>query len=352
MMQGRNRYRFIPYLRDRIAFIIAFLSFGIIMTLMMIVMRTALDAIILLDATMIMLLIASLACDFVRRKGFWRNVEDVSGSIDKVEHFGDLMDDPSFLEGEIAKDSLDELSKCAEAEICELRQNHRSYSEYIEQWVHDIKTPIATSKLILNQEHGAEADALRQEVERIEGLVEQALFAARTESLANDYIISSIRLLDVVSDACKGNMQLLTAKNVRLNMNIDTDIHVLADKTWIEFILSQLIVNSAKYDSTEISFSSTDVIEGGSNGETILELKDDGCGIPAEDVPRVFDRGFTGSVGRSHGSATGMGLYLAARMCAKMGLGISVASEEGVGTKVRIRFPHDDQRRLFIRNLT
>jgi len=77
----------------------------------------------------------------------------------------------------------------------------------------------------------------------------------------------------------------------------------------------------------------------------VLEVRDNGCGIPAADVPRVFERGFTGQVGRAHGSATGMGLYLVASLCASMGLHVGLASEEGTGTRVILTFPHDRTRK-------
>jgi len=123
----------------------------------------------------------------------------------------------------------------------------------------------------------------------------------------------------------------------------------MADKTWLAFILSQLIVNAAKYDATTITFSVCIPDEEGPNACTMLEVRDDGCGVPAADVPRVFDRGFTGEVGRSHGSATGMGLYLVARLCAQMGIGIMFASDQGIGSRVVLGFPHDRRRARLIR---
>ena len=80
-------------------------------------------------------------------------------------------------------------------------------------------------------------------------------------------------------------------------------------------------------------------------GMSYIRVTDDGCGIPAADVPRVFERGFTGQVGRAHGSATGMGLYLVASLCASMGLHVGLASEEGTGTRVILTFPHDRTRK-------
>ena len=106
-------------------------------------------------------------------------------------------------------------------------------------------------------------------------------------------------------------------------------------------MLGQLIVNAAKYGAVRIGFSSRIEGEGTSAAHTVLEVSDDGYGIPAADVPRVFDRGFTGVNGRKQGASTGMGLYLVAQLCEKMGLGVAIASEEGSGTRVLVTFPHD-----------
>ena len=123
----------------------------------------------------------------------------------------------------------------------------------------------------------------------------------------------------------------------------EDDETVFADATWLSFIVGQVLANAAKYGASCVRFSSRTEGEGGA-ARTVLAMADDGCGIPAADVPRVFERGFTGANGRAQGSSTGMGLYLAAVMCEKMGLGLGIASEEGTGTRVMISFPHDRRR--------
>lgn len=349
-MDSRDYYRIGIYLRDRALFLITFLAFGAFMTFMLCVMQVSKDAIILLDVVFALLLVGMLLVDYYRRSRFWNNVIGFSESIDRVEHFESLIEDPSFLDGKAAKTSIDNLIACAESEITDLKTANDSHSRYIEEWVHEVKTPLATSKLILNQMHSSDADALKQELERTERLIQQALYAAKSDSLSKDYLIDEVKLAGLVRDACKSNMHLLTAKNIALDIRIDPELRILTDKAWLDFIISQIIVNSAKYDAFNIEF--TALSEGSDDaGETILGIKDDGCGIPAEDVPRVFDRGFTGEVGRSHGSATGMGLYLAAIMCSKMGIGISITSEEGVGTRVDLSFPYDNRERKLLKNL-
>ncbi|MEG0505228.1 MAG: ATP-binding protein, partial [Raoultibacter sp.] len=122
------------------------------------------------------------------------------------------------------------------------------------------------------------------------------------------------------------------------------DVIIFADGKWLKFVIGQLLVNAAKYESTTIAISSRLEADGTSDAHTVLIIADDGCGIPAADINSVFEKGFTGENGRKFGSSTGMGLFLCATMCAEMGLGISIASEEGAGTRVMIAFPHDRRR--------
>ena len=170
--------------------------------------------------------------------------------------------------------------------------------------------------------------------------MEQALFYARSTSLVQDYSLRSVGLAACVREACKKNARYLIERGSVPAVEVADDEAVFADAKWLAFVIGQIVVNAAKYGARTIRFSAR--VEGrGAAGRTVLEIADDGCGIPAADVPRVFDRGFTGENGRAQGSSTGMGLYLVAQLCEKMGLGVGLASEEGAGTRVMIAFPHD-----------
>ena len=151
-------------------------------------------------------------------------------------------------------------------------------------------------------------------------------------------------LAAVVREACKKNARYLIERGTLPVIEVDEDARVFADGKWLGFIIGQVLSNSAKYGATSVRFSLREADLGTKDACSMLEIADDGRGIPAADVPRVFERGFTGSNGREQGSSTGMGLYLVSQMCRKMGLGVAIASEEGVGTRVLIRFPHDRRR--------
>lgn len=332
------------FLRDKIAVVAIALLVIAFITFLLVILGVTIDAIVLIDSTLAACVVLALVLEYRRRASFWKDVETAIEALDRTRYIGDLVDDPSFSEGRLALDAMFALTQLNKDELGELRTQNHERAQHTELWVHEVKTPLAAAKLVLDRMHGPDVAKLKIELERIEGLVEQALFTARSDTLVNDYLIREVRLADAVGEACKSNMCYLASCGVTLNMQVDPQVTVMADRTWLAFILNQLITNAAKYDASTITFTTYEEGNEGPHACTVLELRDDGCGIPAADVPRVFDRGFTGEVGRAHGSATGMGLFLVARMCAQMGLDVLLASEEGIGTRVQIKFPHDRRR--------
>lgn len=332
------------FLRDKIAVVAIALLVIAFITFLLVILGVTIDAIVLIDSTLAACVVLALVLEYRRRASFWKDVETAIEALDRTRYIGDLVDDPSFSEGRLALDAMLALTQLNKDELGELRTQNHERAQYTELWVHEVKTPLAAAKLVLDRMHGPDVAKLKIELERIEGLVEQALFTARSDTLVNDYLIREVRLADAVDEACKSNMCYLASCGVTLNMQVDPQVTVMADRTWLAFILNQLITNAAKYDASTITFTTYEEGNEGPHACTVLELRDDGCGIPAADVPRVFDRGFTGEVGRAHGSATGMGLFLVARMCAQMGLDVLLASEESIGTRVQIKFPHDRRR--------
>jgi signal transduction histidine kinase len=156
------------------------------------------------------------------------------------------------------------------------------------------------------------------ELGRVDRFVEQALFYARSKSVEKDYVIKQISLKQLIGELLKKNASLLIAKKIKVELNADGEVH--SDSKWLMFILQQLLDNSIKYRAKTISFSFA--------GQT-LTVKDDGVGIPAQDLPSIFERGFTGENGRIVARSTGMGLYLCRELCSKLGLTISAASQKG-----------------------
>lgn len=335
----------VAYLRDRAFTILLGIACCLCVGGMLAVLGVGADASLLVPFFVAVCWTVALVVDYARRQRFYAELVRIADDLDQTYYASELVEKPAFLEGALTHQALEAVGKAAADDVNENRQQAQAYRDYIELWIHEIKTPIAAAGLMTSRLHGVEASRLKGELDRIEGYVEQALFFARSTSLTQDYAIREVLLADCVREACKKHARFLIEQSCVPVVAVDDDVVVFADAKWLAFILGQLVVNAAKYGAREIRFTAWEEHAQTGGTRSVLEVADDGWGIPAADVPRVFDRGFTGQNGRALGSSTGMGLYLVATLCDKMGLGVGLASEEGAGTRVTITFSHD--RRAF-----
>lgn len=204
----------------------------------------------------------------------------------------------------------------------------RDLADYYTLWAHQIKTPIAALRLLLEGSSAAEAAALRAEVFKIEQYVDMALTYLKLGDGAADLSLSTCDLDEVVRGAVRKYAQLFILKKLRLDYE-PLNCRVLTDSKWLAFVMEQLLSNALKYTQTggvSITLSA---------GPTLV-IADTGIGIAAEDLPRLGEKGFTGYNGRGDKKATGIGLYLCKRILTKLNHTIAIASEPGRGTIVRI----------------
>lgn len=272
---------------------------------------------------------------YFRRREFYNTVRQTLSELDKKHLLSELLAPPSFIEGIILYEAVTESNKSMNDEIAKYHLASEEYREYIETWVHEIKTPIAAGQLIAENNPSPAADALREELERIEGYVEQALFYSRSNNVERDYIIAKYSLSNLVTATLKKYSRVLIQHHVSIQMN-GLDQQVYTDQKWFGFILGQLLANAVQYRSETplLYFQGTQT-----EHAVILSVRDNGIGIREADLPRIFEKGFTGQTGRTYRKSTGIGLYLCKKLCGKMGLGIEADSTAGEGSEIRIVFP-------------
>lgn len=296
---------------------------------------------IALGAFVLVCLIVALVYGYARRARFWRSVTALRDEAASTCEVLPLLGEPAFLEGQLAYEALERTADLANIELTAAQRASGEYCEYVELWIHEAKTPVAAAKLVLARMSGPEADALARELERVDVQIDQALYYARSTALQKDYAIREVPLAAAAREACKRQARFLIEKQAIPHVEVPDDMTVLSDEPWLVFMLGQVVANAAQYGASSIVFTAREEASGTPHGRTVLEVRDDGCGISAADMPRIFDRGFTGTNGRHSGTATGMGLYLISLMCARLGLGITLASEEGTGTRAIFAFPHN-----------
>jgi len=204
----------------------------------------------------------------------------------------------------------------------------RNAAAYYTMWVHQIKTPIAALRLLLQARPGEDNAALEAELFRIEQYVDMALTYIRLDGEASDYLLRSYDLDDIVRQCVRKYAKLFLLQKLPLDFR-ESGLQVMTDEKWLSFIIGQLLSNALKY--TPAGGAIRIYAEG-----TVLVIADSGIGIQPEDLPRVFEKGFTGYNGREDKKSTGLGLYLCRRVCDKLGHQISISSHPGQGTQVRL----------------
>ena len=224
-------------------------------------------------------------------------------------------------------------------EIEAVQRERKEYREYIEQWIHEVKTPITAIRLLCENHRSDTSRELLAELEHINRYTEQALYYARSEETQRDYLIRETPLGDVIHGAVADNKYLLRRHQVKVEVE-DAGICACTDDKWLRFLLDQLISNAIKYRGSDPKLR---FVAGERQGRVFLAVEDNGIGIQESDLPRIFDKGFTGTNGRLQKSSTGIGLYLCRKLCDKLGIGLTAESGgRGKGTRMELTFPVDD----------
>lgn len=296
------------------------------------------DGIILILLIWGLILAGYLLKSYLYRKA---QMNKLLGLVEQLEErylISEVMEIPDRADDRVYYRILKLAGKSMLEQVSAVERERTEYKEYIEQWVHEVKTPITAMKLICENHRSDLAKELLAELERVNYFTQQALYYARSGHTEKDYLIREVRLFDVVHLAIAENKYLLLQYNVRIELE-ETNTEVYSDEKWVCFILGQLIVNAVKYRSGQPILRFYTEQE---DSEVTLCVEDNGLGIRESDLPRIFEKGFTGENGRNAAqSATGMGLYLCKKLCDKLDIGIAAVSS-GTQTVIRLSFHIND----------
>ncbi|PIC75622.1 sensor histidine kinase [Sporosarcina sp. P19] len=228
-----------------------------------------------------------------------------------------------------------ELYRLYQHEVQTLYNRQNRHLHFMNQWVHQMKTPISVINLLL-QEDEVDKKSIEQEVGRIQNGLEIVLVNARLETFEEDMQIERLLLRQVLQEVLNDNKRLFIANGLFPVLNVEEHLMVATDRKWIKFMLNQFITNAVKYTfekGKKIHVNAVQLQEG-----LCLEIVDEGIGIPASDLHRVTKAFFTGENGRLSGESTGMGLYIASEVCEKLGHQLTISSKQGEGTTIALLF--------------
>ena len=324
------------YIKERLIFLIINLIMFLLIGILMKIAIVSISIIFALFLIWFVPVAIYMFLEFIKFNRYLKNLTDTVEGLDKKYLLSELIKEPRFQEERIITEVLKECNKSMHENVKHYRDDQMEYREYIETWVHEIKTPIASTKLILENDDSNLSSRINYEMKRVEGFIEQVLYYARSSDVSKDYIIKEFSLRDVVMKAVKSNSRDFINKNIKLNIKA-IEGSIFSDAKWVEFIINQVIINAVKFSIA--NKGKVSIFSKINENNIVLTIEDNGVGISEKDIDRVFEKGFTGENGRKFGKSTGIGLYLCKKLCDKLGIGINLTSKEGLGTKVNIVFP-------------
>lgn len=318
------------YLKKNIKVYILFVVFIAIFFIMFYLYNLPLEALIYTGSFCFFAALIASFLDFVNYRESYKKLkfleQNILNDLDALPKSLDIRIDYYH---KIIEKLYEELEKLTQ----ENRQKNTDMVDYYSMWVHQIKTPIAAMNFLLDNEE-VDQKNLQQELFKIERYVEMVLTYIRLDSTSSDYVITKINLDEVVKDSVKKYATIFINKKIKLNF-VSHETMVISDKKWLSFAIEQILGNSVKYSNTggEITIETC---------ENKLIVEDNGMGIKEEDLPRIFEKGFTGFNGRYEKRSSGLGLYLCKKTLDKLGHHIEISSKVGEGTRVEITFPKED----------
>ena len=325
------------FIKERLLYLVLLII--IIGTILIFLMPYNVEPLIIAYIVLLPTIIYIICCisEYIKKKSYYDYLENNMDKLEEKYLISEILPEANFVEGRLLKETLKQTGKSMIENVNKYKFAVEDYKDYIEMWIHEIKIPIATSKLIIENNKSDITKSIDEEINKMENYIEQVLFYARSNAVEKDYIINKSSLKEIVNSAVIRNKEWIVNNNIKLNLH-DLEKKVYTDSKWCIFIINQIIQNSIKYskkDNKEIEIYAEE-----NKNNVSLIIKDNGIGINEKDISRVFEKGFTGENGRLIGKkSTGIGLYLCKKLCDKLDLGIQIASNLQDGTTVTLTFP-------------
>lgn len=328
--------KFNSFLKDRLYSIVTAIFCYFIILLVLLAFKSDKSIIIAITIILLVTYILLFLTDFFRKQKFYTDLLTNIDNLDKAYLVLETLNRPEFYEGELLCQALYEIDKSMNENVRIEKEQLLDNKEYIEMWIHEVKRPLASLVLTLNNQKNILDRKTKNILKRLEDYVDQVLYYVRSENAEKDYFIKEVDLSKVIKNVGIKNMDDLLDNKVEFIVD-KTNYKVFTDSKWLEFILNQIINNSIKYkrniDNSYIKIYVKDNLD-----TTVLIIEDNGIGITTSDIRQVFDKTFTGTNGREKTTSTGMGLYIAKNLCKKLGHKIEIESKENEYTRVLITF--------------
>ena len=327
------KYR--DYLKDNLVGIIIYLSTIILIVLILNAFKMPIYVSIICFCIFMICGISIITISYIKKNSFYKNYLSNLEKLSKKYLILETIPEPNTYEEKILVNSLYDINKSMIENINEYQRSTIEFKEFVELWIHEVKIPISSMVLKCHNNKEKYDKAFLSLIRRLDNQIDEVLYYVRSENTEKDFAIAEVSLKEVIRNVGLKNKDDLLESNIDFITDLK-DLKISTDKKWLEFIINQIINNSIKYKKDKDSYIKISAFE--QSEKKVLEIYDNGIGIPSKDLKRVFEKSFTGSNGREKVKSTGMGLYIVKKLCDKLGHNIKIESKEKEYTKVIIEF--------------
>lgn len=322
------------YLKDK-AFVITVLIINyFLLVLIFYSFKISIYLIILFSILFIGMSLIIILFDYFRKREFYNNFINNLAKLDKKFLILETEKMPNFYDGQLLYQTLYEANKSMIEYVNTYSDSIDDFKDYIEMWIHEVKIPISSLVLLCHNNKDILDKKYIAQVRRLDNYIDQVLYYVRSNYTEADFIFREAKLEKIISDIALKNKDDLLENDIDFDVDLK-GLSVYTDSKWLEFIINQVINNSIKYkDSSRQSFIK--IYASDDDNYIILSIEDNGIGIPKGDLSRIFNKSFTGENGRVGSKSTGMGLYIAKKLCNRLGHKIGAESIQGEGTTIKI----------------
>ena len=320
------------YIKDHFVEILIFFFLLLFQFCLFLLLELSLTTIFFILGLLLFFYLFVFFYNYVKRKIFFNEFFTLLEKIDQKYFITEMLPNSNFLEGKLFLQALYEIDKSMKEKVNESEKSMRDFKDYLELWIHEIKLPIA-SLILQNHNKSIKDNKELEQIHKIEEYVEQVLFYVRSEHSSNDYLIHECNLNTMVKNVLLRNKDDFLALDIQVETK-NLNKKILTDSKWFEYILNQIVSNAKKYKKEKDAYIHFEAEE--QENSITVSITDNGIGIKSSDLPKVFEKSFTGENGHQTKESTGMGLFLVKKMCEQLGHLVKIESIENEYTKVSI----------------
>lgn len=324
------------YLKDKFLPIFIYIINILIITMLLIAFKSNESLILVFITFQIILGLTLLLIEYSKKNSFYKTIQSKLINLDKKYLVLEMLDKPKTTEEELIYQIFYDINKSYIEELKDYKLSLTNFKEYIELWIHEVKIPISSFVLMTHNSKENLPKKYITQINRLDNYIDQVLYYVRSNNSEEDYLIKEVSLQKIINAVALKNKDDLLENNIEFIVKTSNE-KVLTDEKWLEFILNQIINNSIKY-KRNIKVPKIEINIEETPQKVLLTITDNGIGIPKNDLPKVFNKSFTGTNGRTTTKSTGLGLYIAKNLLKKLGHKIEIESEVNKYTKVTITF--------------